>query len=172
MFCIPHFSRSSLPQRRTESDAERSSMPQRRIESDAERCFGRDRCHSGGFLLRIMPPSWRPVPACARHDKSQAGHSSSRQRRIESVADRCCGRDRHHSGGFLLRIMPPSWRPVPACARHDKSQAGHSSSRQRRIESVADRCCGRDRHHSGGFLLRIMPPSWRPVPACARYDKP
>ena len=26
---------------------------------------GRDRCHSGGFLLRIMPPSWHPVPACA-----------------------------------------------------------------------------------------------------------
>ena len=33
---------------------------------------GRDRCHSGGFLLRIMPPSWHPVPACARHDKPQA----------------------------------------------------------------------------------------------------
>ena len=26
---------------------------------------GGDRCHSGGFLLRIMPPSWHPVPACA-----------------------------------------------------------------------------------------------------------
>ena len=26
-----------------------------------------------------------------------------------------CGRDRRHSGGFLLRIMPPSWHPVPAC---------------------------------------------------------
>ena len=25
---------------------------------------GRGRCHSGGFLLRIMPPSWHPVPAC------------------------------------------------------------------------------------------------------------
>ena len=23
--------------------------------------------------------------------------------------------DRRHSGGFLLRIMPPSWHPVPAC---------------------------------------------------------
>ena len=32
-------------------------------------------------------------------------------------ADRCCGRDRRHSGGFLLRIMPPSWHPVPACPR-------------------------------------------------------
>ena len=38
-------------------------MPLRKLESDAERCCGRDRCHSDGFLLRIMPPSWHPVPA-------------------------------------------------------------------------------------------------------------
>ena len=38
-----------------------------------------------------------------------------RQRRLESDAERCCSRDRRHSGGFLLRIMPPSWHPVPAC---------------------------------------------------------
>ena len=48
--------------------------------------------------------------------------------RKEVVADECrcgreialrvttgCGGDRYHSGGFLLRIMPPSWHPVPAC---------------------------------------------------------
>ena len=40
-------------------------MPLRKLESDAERCCGRGRRHSGGFLLRIMPPSWHPVPACA-----------------------------------------------------------------------------------------------------------
>ena len=40
-------------------------MPLRKLESDAYRCCGRDRCHSGGFLFRIMPPSWHPVPACA-----------------------------------------------------------------------------------------------------------
>ena len=32
---------------------------------------GGDRCHSGGFLLRIMPPSWQPVPACTSN-----GHSA------------------------------------------------------------------------------------------------
>ena len=37
------------------------------------------------------------------------------RRRLESDADRCCGGDRRHSGGFLLRIMPPSWHPAPAC---------------------------------------------------------
>ena len=30
-------------------------------------------CHSGGFLLRIMPPSWQPVPACVRHGHSAGG---------------------------------------------------------------------------------------------------
>ena len=45
----------------------------RRFESDAERCCGRDRCHSSGFLLRIMPPSWYPVPACVRHGHSACG---------------------------------------------------------------------------------------------------
>ena len=46
----------------------------------------------------------------------QAGYSPLRQRRIESDTYRYCGRDRCHSGGFLLRIMPPSWHPVPACS--------------------------------------------------------
>ena len=54
----------------------------------------------------------------------QAGHFLSRQRRIESDAERSCGRDRCHSGGFLLRIMPPSWYPVPACVRHGHSAGG------------------------------------------------
>ena len=57
-----------------------SSLPQRKLELDAERCCGRDRCHSGGFLLRIMPPSWHPVPACTPTAMLQAGYSSVQQR--------------------------------------------------------------------------------------------
>ena len=30
----------------------------------AVRWLRQGRCHSGGFLLRIMPPSWHSVPAC------------------------------------------------------------------------------------------------------------
>ena len=45
----------------------------------------------------------------------RAGRSVLRRRRLESDAERCCGVVRRHSGGFLLRIMPPSWHPVPAC---------------------------------------------------------
>ena len=54
-------------------------------------------------------PRLRPTTAL------QAGHSTLRQRKLESDADRCCCVARRHSGGFLLRIMPPSWHPVPAC---------------------------------------------------------
>ena len=41
---------------------------------------GRDRCHSGGFLLRIMPPSWHPVPRLRPTTSLQAGRSTMRQR--------------------------------------------------------------------------------------------
>ena len=71
-----------------------------KLESDAERCCGRDRCHSGGFLLRIMPPSWHPVPACTPRlrcrrtilscssDKNRRrNYSSLPRRKLESDAD-------------------------------------------------------------------------------------
>ena len=53
----------------------------------------------------------------------QAGHSSLPQRKLESDAELCRGGDCRHSGGFLLRIMPPSWHPVPACVRYGILQA-------------------------------------------------
>ena len=82
--------------------------------------------------------SRRAVLHCS-NDCCRRNHSPSRQRRLESDAEnRCCGRDRHHSDGFLLRIMPSPWRPVPACVDHDIPQAGHSPLRQRRMESDAD----------------------------------
>ena len=45
---------------------------------------GRDRCHYGGFLLRIMPPPWHSVPACIRHDIPQAGHSLLPRRPLQA----------------------------------------------------------------------------------------
>ena len=73
-----------------------------------------------------MPPSWHPVPACTprlrcrravlrrSNDCCRRNYFLLQQRKLESEADRCRGRDRFNSGGFLLRIMPPSWHPVPA----------------------------------------------------------
>ena len=63
-----------------------------------------------------MPPSWHPVPVCVPQLRCRRNHSSLPLRRLDSDAERCCGRDRCYSGGFLFRIMPPSWHPVPACA--------------------------------------------------------
>ena len=51
----------------------RLSLRRGKMEPEAEcRCGGAG-CHSGGFLLRIMPPSWQPVPACVRHGHSAGG---------------------------------------------------------------------------------------------------
>ena len=90
-------------------------------ETRCRRRYSGDRYHSGGFLLRAMPPSCiLPPPAYAI---LQAGHSSLPQRKLESDAEFCRGGDCRHSGGFLLRIMPPSWHPVPACVRYGILQA-------------------------------------------------
>ena len=74
-----------------------------------------------------MPPSWHPVPVCVpqlrcrravlrcSNDCCRRNYFLLQQRKLDSEAGRCCGRDRCYSGGFLLRIMPPSWHPVPAC---------------------------------------------------------
>ena len=128
---------SSLPQGKLVLDAEdccrydrsrrnHSSLPLRRLESDAERCGGRDRCRSGGFVLRIMPPSWHPVPACVRDGCCRRNHSSLPLRRLESDAEQ-------------RRL-------------NDRSRRNYSSLPLRRLESDAERCGGRDgcsrRNHS------------------------
>ena len=39
------------------------------------------------------------------------------------------GGDRRHSGGFLLRIMPPPWHSVPTLRNNNLPQAGRSTCR-------------------------------------------
>ena len=60
------------------SSKKRLSISQKRGQPELKVTTGSggDRCHSGGYILRIMPPSWYPVPACVRHGHLQAGHSS------------------------------------------------------------------------------------------------
>ena len=106
---------------------------------------GRGRCNSGGFLLRIMPPSWQPVPACASNGHSAGGpfntattgfrrrnYSSLRQRKLESDAHRCdkyCCRRNYSS--LRQRKLESDASPL----RQKLLQAGHSSLRQRKFES-------------------------------------
>ena len=54
---------------------------------------------------------WNQMPKALRW-----GEAGTRCRRRYSG-------DRYHSGGFLLRAMPPSWHPVPACVRYGILQA-------------------------------------------------
>ena len=130
-----------------------SLLPQRKLESDADRCCGGDRCRSGGFVLRIMPPSWHPVPACVRDGCCRRNHSSLPLRRLESDAERCGGRDgcsrRNHSS-------LPRRKKIESDAEqrrlNDRSRRNYSSLPLRRLESDAERCGGRDgcsrRNHS------------------------
>ena len=120
------------------------------------RRYSGDRYHSGGFLLRAMPPSCiLPPPASA---SLQAGQSPLPQRKLESDAELCRGGDCRHSGGFLLRAMPPSWHPVPACVRHARCRRNHSSLPLRRLESDAKqrRLNDRSRRNYSSLPLRRL----------------
>ena len=59
--------------RKKRSTATPAAVTCREIAPGLTKWSGGDRCHSGGFLLRIMPPSWQPVPACTRNSHSAGG---------------------------------------------------------------------------------------------------
>ena len=84
---------------------------------------GRDRCHSGGFLLRIMPPSWQPVPACTRN-----GHSAGGQ--FINAATNAAG------GPFNTATTGFSRRAILRC-RNDCCRRNCNTLRQRKLESDA-----------------------------------
>ena len=92
--------------------------------------IGRRPCGAAGtaatpaaFLLRIMPPSWHPVPAC-----------SPRQ---------CCRRANPilattTAGGLFFDAATKIGIGRGKCCRHGRCSRNHSSLRQRRIESDAE----------------------------------
>ena len=108
-----------------------SPLPQRKLESDAEFCRGGDCSHSGGFLLRIMPPSWHPVPACVRYGILQAKPFS-----LAATKNRIGRR--------------------PRC-RNDRSRRNHSLLPQRKLESDAEHRCRYDNYR-------------RAIPHCSSED--
>ena len=62
--------------------------------------------HSGGFLLRIMPPSWHPVPACTPRLRCR--------RAVLLCDDEDWNRTRHRSGN----VLPQAGRST---CRHDNA---------------------------------------------------
>ena len=120
---------------------------------------GGDRCRSGGFLLRIMPPSWHPVPACTRNGHSEDGqfinaattaaggpfntattifrrrnYSSLRQRKLESDASSL--RQKLLQAGYSS-LRQRKFESDTASLRLQLLQASLSSLRQRKLESDA-----------------------------------
>ena len=114
-----------------------------------------------------MPPSWHPVPACVRSGCCRRNHSSLPLRRLESDAKQRRLNDRSRRNHSSLPQGKLVLDAENRC-RYGRCSRNHSSLPLRRLESDAERCGGRDRCRSGGFVLRIMPPSWHPVPACSQ----
>ena len=114
-----------------------------------------------------MPPSWHPVPACVRSGCCRRNHSSLPLRRLESDAKQRRLNDRSRRNHSSLPQGKLVLDAENRC-RYGRCSRNHSSLPLRRLESDAERCGGRVRCSSGGFVLRIMPPSWHPVPACSQ----
>ena len=87
----------------------RMSLRRRKMEPESD-------CRCGGKRWN------RRANVVAAEKDGTGGRMSLRRRKMEPEAECRCGGAGCHSGGFLLRIMPPSWQPVPACVRH-----GHSA---------------------------------------------
>ena len=152
---------SSLPQEKLVLDAEDrcrhdrsrrnySSLPLRKLESDAERCGGRDRCRSGGFVLRIMPPSWHPVPACVRDGCCRQNHSSLPQEKLVLDAEDRCRHDRSRRNLSSLTLRRLESDAENRC-RYDRSRRNHSSLPLRKLEPDAELVAATDAA-SGPFL--------------------
>ena len=84
---------------------------------------GRDRCHFCGFLLRIMPPSWHPVPACIPRQCCRLANPI-----LATTA----------AGGLFFDAATKIGIGRGKCCRHGRCSRNHSSLRQRRIESDAE----------------------------------
>ena len=123
----------------------RSPLPQRRLESDAERCCGRDRCHSGGFLLRIMPPSWHPVPACTPRLRCRrtilscsSDDAASIPKSGPEIKNRCT---QEGLNGEKLTSIPKSEPEIKNRCSYKNRRRNYSSLQLRKLESDAeDRC--------------------------------
>ena len=111
---------------------------QRRIESAAERCCGRDRCHSGGFLLRIMPPSLHPVPACTPRLRCRRAILSccikvaaSILKSEPEIKNRCSYKNRRRNYSSLqLRKLESD---AEDRCRYESSRRNHSSLQRRNL---------------------------------------
>ena len=119
------------------------SLRRRKIEPEAE-------CRCGGERWN------RRANVVAAGKDGTGGRMSLRRRKMEPESDSRCGGKRWN-------------RRANVVAAEKDGTGGRMSLRRRKMEPEAECRCGGAGCHSGGFLLRIMPPSWQPVPACVRH---
>ena len=84
---------------------------------------GRDRCHFGGFLLRIMPPSWHPIPAYIPRQCSRRANPI-----LATTA----------AGGLFFAAATKIGIGRGKRCRYGRCRRNRFSLRQRRIESDAE----------------------------------
>ena len=118
------------------------------------------RCHSGGFLLRIMPPSWHPVPACVsrlrcrrailyRHDDCAA---SIPKFGLE-IKNRCTQKD--VSGEKLASIRRSGLEIKNRCTQESVNRQKLASIRKSGLE-IKNRCT---QEGVNGEILASIPKS-------------
>ncbi len=104
------------------------------------------------LLLRIMPPSWHPVPACI--PRLRCRRAILRCRNGPTQADCSTLRLRLYAGGTVL-----------LCG-NGLTQAELFYFAAKKIRIGRRTLLRRGQVPLRRLLLRIMPPSWHPVPAC------
>ena len=160
--------RSSLPQRPLQAELlyfaatallrrNYSTLRQRKLESDADRYCDRDRCYSGGFYLGLCRLRAILSPP-ALHDFAAGGPFFAAATAAAGGTVLLCDKDLTQAELFYfaatkigigrrtllrrgqaplrrlcLRIMPPSWHPVPASTHDFVLQTGRSLMRLRKL---------------------------------------
>ena len=132
-------------------------MLRRKLESDADRYCDRDRCHSGGFYLGLCrlrcllsPPA--PYDFAADRPFFDAATKIGIGRRT------LLRRGQAPLRRLLLRIMPPTWRPVSACTARlcfRRAVLRCRNSRCRRNRSTL-----RQRPYAGGTAILCADENW------------
>ena len=105
--------------------------------------------------MRSMPFHTRPMSfsASARPSSSRSSATAIRPLTPAASADPAFFRFSPVHSGFSATTVDCR-RAVLHCS-DDCCRRNYSPLRQRRLESDAERCCGRDRHHSDGFYLGL-----------------
>ena len=102
------------------------------------RRYSGDRYHSGGFLLRAMPPSWHPVPACTPPQCCRRAVLLCRNENWNRTRNFVAAGTVVTPAAFYLGLCRLRGIQSPPASATASCRRNRSPLRQRRIESDAD----------------------------------